>query len=134
MAIPRETKDAKDAPDPVAGEQDFVIVAAKEETYSSGNLGLTCSLKVDNGALCFARNAYTEGMLWRLRHLCESIDLPMEPPPDARAFVGRRGRANFKIEKYQGRDQLAVIDFIKREGSAAVPAAPVKPDDADVPF
>jgi len=136
-----------------AGEYDFSIQDAGEETSTAGNEMIKLTLHVFNRAgnrrTMFDYLVNTEKWQWKVRHFAESVGLIKSYEAgnmDARDVLNRDGRLKLRIKPKRGdyAANNAVNDYLPASGSAPHASAaqrvgggreePPPPIDDDIPF
>lgn len=104
----------------------YKVDEAEEVTFKSGNQGLKLKLLVNDGApwgdsKCFENIVYGPNSTWRLKALCRSIGVEYSEKLELWDLEGRGGRAKFKVEEYNGYQNLKVGNYIIKEGQTEAP-------------
>lgn len=104
------------------GEYKFRVSEATIGTSQTGNMYLKLKLKVTSGNIsntCYDYIVDIQGAFYRKKHFWESVGFPdLIDVEDEQEYVGRSGRAKFKIEESyspkHGRnlESLKVVDYI----------------------
>ncbi|MFA5898006.1 MAG: hypothetical protein WC829_02715 [Hyphomicrobium sp.] len=104
----------QDRPKMTPGTYSFVIDAASEFVSKNGNDGLKLELSVaahpDRDIRVFDNLMYMPSWLFKVEHLLTGIGLDFLSPPPVEELVGKRGSAEFVIDKESG--FLKVKDYV----------------------
>lgn len=88
---------------PAAGTYEFEVVECKLAQFKTGAQGLRMQLAVSvpHGApLKLSTNiVFGERSTWKMLELCQCLRVRFDPPCDAEDLVGKRGRAEFRVEE-----------------------------------
>lgn len=147
---PKSEDELKDVFD--AGEYDFEVFDAEEETSKKGHPMLHLSLKVfgPGGKTQFVHDYISDAFLaFKLRHFCFAVGLDQAYESgglDADMCKHKSGKLELKVEKKEGfQERNAVVDYVVDERPANQKEAPVSAsaaiegdgtdaDDPSIPF
>lgn len=138
---PQEVQENKFTPWP-AGEYDFEVVSAEEQTSKAGNPMIKLRLKIFNAEgnerTQFDYLISTANAAYKLKHFCESVGLDYAAAAwDCDDCVGRSGRLKLNIQKGNDAypdDRNGVADYISGE-TAPVSTKSLKDElNDEIPF
>lgn len=109
------------------GEYPFKVETAEETTFGTGSKGLKVKLLVGytNGrdVPCYSNLVYSDKMLWKVKHLLESIGFEYANPPEAFELVGRTGLGKFIVNE---KGYFEAKDFLVDAETLTAPKASAK--------
>ena len=123
------------------GDYPFKVTECKEVTFKTGNQGIYVELEVIAGdRILNMRDRFPyRGRLAIFKHLCASVDVPFDPPPEETDLIGKSGRARF--EKESDSIYLEPVEYYPKGKPNTEPKAKGAgrkiahtPTEEDVPF
>ena len=100
------------------GDYPFKVLQSMEQTYGTGNNGLTLVMEVYAPARSFEvteRLVYVPKALFKMEQLAKCLGFDYDNPPDPRVLVGAKGVATFRKDRENR--------FLEVDGFIATPNA-----------
>jgi hypothetical protein len=127
----------------------FIVLKAVEDVSKAGNEMIRVQIEADSGNAQWKETVFlvnTTAALWKVKEFCDCVGLDFgQDEIEADELIGLTGRASFKMEEYEGRENLKLDTFMKAGSYEASPktkkakkkatkAKAPAPDDDDIPF
>lgn len=106
------------------GEYAFYVKNAKEKESSKGNVMIELTLQIENGPAVYDNLVFVDSCYWKIdefrRATGEKLVAGITASFEAEDCVGRRGRAEFEIDVWEGKTRNKVVRYIESDVPPAV--------------